>query len=142
VSVLESGEGTDIANLTATGNSVLTTAPTDSTLVVGGVTVVTVDTFADNNGTYSGIAARIDATGTATDTANLYDSLGTNALVAQTTNAKLTNTAPLATAVNSVVSVSKFGAVNAYMTSGTSDTVSEQAIDFALKTIGNWTTIP
>ena len=50
------------------------------------------------------------------------------------------NNATLTTPVNSV-SVTQFGKVNAFQQNGSSDTVHQQAIDFALQTIGNWTTV-
>jgi hypothetical protein len=134
VAVFESGTGKDVANLTATGNSVLTTMPDSSILAIGGVTVITVDTYFNNNGTNVAVLARINATGTSTDTANLYDSVGANSLVAKT------NVVTLVTPVNTVA-VKQFGTVNAYASSGTSDTASEQAVDIALSTIGNWTIV-
>ena len=134
VSVQESGTGKDVANLTATAIARSPRRPISSTLVGGGVAVVTVDTFYNNNGTYVAVSARIDATGTSTDTANLYDSAGTNSLVVST------NTAMLTTPVNTV-SVKQFGFVNAYADSGTTDTVTESDVDIALSIVGNWTSV-
>jgi hypothetical protein len=78
------------------------------------------------------VPSQVNITGGSTDTAQLYDSAGTNNLVAQASNATLT------TAVNTV-SVSGFGKVNAYQVNGSSNTVRESDVDFALQTIGNWT---
>jgi hypothetical protein len=133
VTVQESGSGTDVANLTSPGNGTFTETPTASTLVVG-VSVITVNTFFNSSGTLVPIASKVNATGTGSDTANLYDESGSNALVAQTTQATLT------TSVNTV-NVMQFGKVNAYQTAGNNNTVHEQALDFALSTVGNWTHI-
>ena len=130
--VLESGSGTDVANLTSPGNGTFTETASASTLVVGGVTIITVNTFFNNNGTLAAVPGKLNITGNADDTANLYDSTGTNALVAQG------NKATLSTSINTVA-VTQFGKVNAFKTSGTTDTVHQQSIDFALQTIGNWT---
>ncbi|HEV3343661.1 MAG TPA: hypothetical protein VG125_25035, partial [Pirellulales bacterium] len=132
VTVLESGAGTDVANLTSPGNGIFTETPTASTLVVGGVTVITVDTFFSNQGALVAVPSTTNVTGSPGDTADLYDSTGTNALVAQGNKATLT------TPVNTV-GVAQFGKVNAFQQSGTTDTVHEQSVDFALQTIGNWT---
>ncbi len=134
ITALESGGGTDVANLTSPGNGTFTETATASTLAVGGVTVITVDTFFNNNGTLVAVPSKINATGNAngSDTANLYDTTGANALVAQGNKATLTM--PVNT-----VAVTQFGKVNAFQTVGTSDTVHQQSIDFALQTIGNWT---
>jgi hypothetical protein len=132
VSVLESGGGTDVANLTSPGNGTFIETASASTLAVGGVTVVTVNTFFNNSGTLVAVPSKVNITGGSSDTANLYDSTGTNVLVAQGNKATLT------TPVNTV-GVTQFGKVNAFQTAGTSDKAHQQSIDFALQTIGNWT---
>jgi hypothetical protein len=66
-----------------------------------------------------------------TDSATIYDASGNNALTASGSTATLT------TALGSL-SINKFGSVTANQESGTHDTVHEGAIDFALKTVGNW----
>ncbi len=134
VSVLESGSGTDVANLTSPGNGTFTETASASTLSVAGVTVVTVNTFFSNNGTLAAVPSKVNITGNAngSDTANLYDAAGTNALVAQGNKATLT------TPVNTV-GVTQFGKVNAFRQNGASDTVHQQSVDFALQTVGNWT---
>lgn len=76
--------------------------------------------------------SKITITGNGSDTANLYDSPGVNTLVAIGNNATLT------TPVNTVA-VTRFSKVNAFQQSGTSDTVHQQTVDYALQTIGNWT---
>ena len=48
------------------------------------------------------------------------------------------NEATLTTSLNTVA-VTQFGKVNAFQTLGSSDTVHQKSIDFALQTIGNWT---
>jgi hypothetical protein len=136
LTVLESGAGTDVANLTSPGSGVFTETPTVSTLVVGAATVITVDTDFNNGSSFVAVPSKVNATGNSngTDTANVYDDTGSNALVAQGNNATLT------TAVNTV-SVTQFGKVNAFQTLGTNDTVHQQSIDFALQTVGNWTSV-
>jgi septal ring-binding cell division protein DamX len=78
----------------------------------------------------------VNITGNAngSDTANLYDNTGTNHLVAQGSTATLT------TSVNTVA-VTQFGKVNAFKTNGTTDTVHQQSVDFALQTVGSWTSV-
>ncbi len=134
VTVLESGTDTDVADLTSPGNGTFTETPTVSTLVVGGVTMITVDTFFNNNGSPVAVPSNVNITGNrnGSDTANLYDSTGRNVLIAGATKALL------GTAASTVV-VAQFGNVNAYDQNGTSDSLREQSIDFALQTIGNWT---
>jgi hypothetical protein len=134
ITVLESGAGTDVANLTSPGAGTFTETATADTLAVGGVTVFTVNTFLNNNGTLVAVPNKVNITGAAndSDTANLYDTTGTNALVAQGNKATLTT--PLSTVV-----VAQFGKVNAFQQNGTIGTVHQQAIDFALQTVGNWT---
>ena len=135
-SVLESGGGTDVANLTSPGNGTFIETGTASTLAVGGVTMITVNTFYSDNGALVAVPSKVNITGNAngSDTANLYDSTGTNVLIAQG------NKATLATAV-STAAVTQFGKVNAYDQNGTNDSVREQTIDFALQTVGNWTSV-
>ena len=81
---------------------------------MGGVTVITVNTFFNNNGTLVAVPSKVNITGNAngSDTANLYDYAGSNALVAQGNKATLTTT------VNTVA-VTQFGKVNAFQTAGT-----------------------
>lgn len=136
VTVEESGAGTDVANLTSPGSGTLNVAPTVSTLSVGGVTIFTVDTFFDNNGSFVAVPSKLNVTGNVngSDTANLNDAPGSNSLVAQG------NTATLTTSVNTVT-VTQFGKVNAFQNSGSNDTVHQQAIDFTLQTVGNWTSV-
>ena len=133
VSVLESGSGTDVANLTSPGNGTFTETATASTLVVGGVTMITVNTFFSNNGVLVAVPSKVNVEGNSngSDTAQLYDTAGTNALVAEGSNATLT------TPVNTV-SVTLFGKVNAYKQNGATDTLHEQSVDYALRAIGSW----
>jgi hypothetical protein len=74
----------------------------------------------------------VTGAGDGTDTADIYDSPGNNALTASG------NSATLATALGSL-SIDKFGSLTANQFNSTHDTVHESAIDFALKTVGNWT---
>ena len=136
LTVLESGAGTDVANLTSPGSGTFTETPTVSTLVVGAVTLFTVDTDFNNGSSFVAVPSKVNATGNAngTDTANVYDYTGNNALVAQGNKATLTM--PVTT-----VAVTQFGKVNAFQTVGTSDTVHQQSVDFALQTVGNWTSV-
>jgi choline dehydrogenase-like flavoprotein len=132
VTVEESGDGADVANLSSPGGGVFVSTPTVSTLAINGVTVITVMTLFSNNGTFQAAPSQVNVTGAGTDTAYLYDGTGSNSLVASG------NTATLTREENSV-SVSQFGLVIAEQTLGNEDTVSEQALDFALRLIGNWT---
>jgi hypothetical protein len=65
------------------------------------------------------------------DSAALYDSTGDDHLLAVGNTAQLTYP-------NSSVNVQGFQTVNATSSQGGNDTQSVRAIDFALKTIGNW----
>ena len=69
-----------------------------------------------------------------TDQANVYDSPGNNALTASGSTATLT------TALGTLT-INKFGSLTANQMNGTNDTVHEDAIDFVLKTVGNWTNV-
>ena len=136
LTVQESGAGTDVANLTSPGGGTLNVTPTVSTLAIGSVTVITVNTFFSSNGAFVAVPSKLNATGNAngSDTANLNDAPGSNALTGQGDETTLT------TPVNTVV-VTQFGKVNAFQQSGTSDTVHDQSIDYALQTVGNWMTV-
>ncbi len=134
LTVEESGSGTDVANLTSPGNGTFTAMPTVSSLAVGGVSIITVNTFFSTGTAFVAVPSKVNITGNTNDTANLYDAAGANTLVAQGNKATLT------TPVNTVV-VTQFAKVNATMQSGTSDTVHQQSIDFALSTVGNWTSV-
>ena len=78
LSVEESGSGTDVADLTSPGNGTFTETATASTLAIGSVTIITVDTFFNDSGTLVAVPSKVAITGSGTDTANLYDSPGTN----------------------------------------------------------------
>ncbi len=134
VTVEESGTGTDVANLTSPGYGVFISSPTVSTLAVNGVTVVTVITASFSNGSFQAAPSQVNVTGAGTDTAYLYDDPGSNQLVAAGSKATLTKAV-------GTVSVSQFGLVLAEQTTGTDDTASVQATDFALRTIGNWSMV-
>jgi hypothetical protein len=136
LTVLESGGGTDVANLTSPGGGTFTSMPTVSTLVVGSVTLITVNTFFSTGGSFLAVPSKVNITGNSngSDTAYLYDAAGSNALVAEGNQATLT------TPVNTVT-VTQFGNVKAIQQSGTKDTVHQQSIDFALATMGNWTSV-
>jgi hypothetical protein len=137
VAVLESGSGTDSVNLTSPGNGVLVGTSTVDTLTVGS-SVITVNTYISTTGASGTVlapgASQVTVTGNndGTDAAYLYDSPGSNALVAAGSTATLTT-------ANGTLTVSKFGQVTAEQQNGSNDTVSESAIDFALSTLGNWT---
>jgi len=133
VTVQESGSGSDVANLTSPGNGTFTATPAVSTLVVSGITVVTVNTFVDMDGSLVAVPSTVNIMGNAdgSDTADLYDDAGANALVAEGNEATLT------TAL-STVAVTQFGTVNAIKQNGSSDTVHQAAIDFVLSALG-WT---
>ena len=66
--------------------------------------------------------------------ATIYDAPGNNALSASGSTATLT------TSLGSVT-INKFDSVTANKENGTNDTVHQAAIDFALKTVGNWTSV-
>jgi hypothetical protein len=72
--------------------------------------------------------------GDGTDSATIEDSKGNNALSATGSTATLT------TALGSLT-IGKFSSLTADQTNGSNDTVHEVAIDFALKTVGNWESI-
>jgi hypothetical protein len=134
LTVLESGAGTDVVNLTAPRNGTFTETASASTLAVGGVAVITINTYFVDEGILVAVPSQINVTGDSSNTAYLYDSPGANSLNV------LGKTATLVTPVNTVV-VSKFGGVNAFCQNGTNDTVHVQALDLALQTIGSWTTV-
>ena len=75
---------------------------------------------------------QIVVTGVGNDTADIYDTSGNNARNASGSTATLT------TSLSGLTS-NKFGSVTANKENGTNDTVHEGAIDFALSTVGNWT---
>ncbi len=136
VTAFESGAGTDAANLTSPGNGQFVSTPTVSTLTVG-TSSITVNTYyANSSQAIMAVPSQVSATDSAggTDTADLYDATGTNALVGQ--GSKATLTTPISTVV-----VTSFGTVNAYQTAGTSDTVQQQSVDFTLATVGNWKSV-
>jgi hypothetical protein len=64
----------------------------------------------------------------------LYDSPGTNALVVHGSSATLTT-------ANGTLTVNKFGGLTAEDVKGSDDTISETAVDFAVATTGNWTSV-
>ncbi len=141
VSVFEAGG--DSVNLTTpstTGYSeTFVGTPTVSTLTVsnpssGVSNSIIINTYANSNGTLVPIASSITVTGNegTSDTADIYDAPGSNSLVAQGNSATLTTPA-------STFSVSQFGSVNAFQTQGSDDTVHQQSLDYALQTVGNWT---
>jgi hypothetical protein len=140
VTVEESGSGTDIATLNSPGGGTFTGTPTYSTLVVGGVTVFTVNTFTVSNSTNVPVPNQINMTGkgNGTDTANLYDGTGTNSLVASGSTATIKrdigNSTPSQT-----VAVTDVGKVTGFQTQGTGNTVHKAAIEFAFQKVGNWT---
>jgi hypothetical protein len=137
VAVLESGGGTDIANLTSTGGGVFVSTSTVDTLTVGSVTI-TVDTFVSTGSGLVAGASHVSVTGSGslngTDSAYLYDSPGHNALVAGGTLATLTTD-------NGTLSVNQFGKVTALRQNGLTDTLHKDALDFALATTGLWTSV-
>ncbi len=134
VSAFESGAGTDTASLTSPGNGHFVSTSTVSTLSVG-TSTITVNTYFQNSGqAMVAVPSAVSATGSSngSDTADLYDAAGSNSLAAQG------NTATLTTQIGKAA-VTSFSKVNAYQQNGSDDTVSEQAVDFALQTIGIWT---
>ncbi len=136
VSVFESGSGTDVANLATNGNSSFFSTTTASLLDFGASTItvntVTVNTFLVSGGQSVGLSRQIVVTGAGNDTATIYDAPGTNALSASGSTATLT------TSLGSVT-INKFGSVTAEKQNGIIDTVHQGVIDFALSTVGNWT---
>jgi hypothetical protein len=141
VTVMESGTGTDVANLTSPGNGVFNSTPTVSTLAVDGVTVFTVLTSFTNVITAGGSSTTVFAAVPAvvnfigasdgSDTANLYDGAGDNDVVAAGSDVTLTR------ALNSV-KASQVGYVLAYQTLGSNDEASVASIDYTLQLIGDW----
>jgi hypothetical protein len=95
---------------------------------------ITINTYWNSNGTFVPVASSITVAGNGNsgDTSNLYDSPGSNSLVAQGNSATLTTPA-------STFSVMQFGSVNAFRTQGSDDTVHQQSLDYALQAVGNWT---
>src|SRR6185437_5936333 len=90
VTAYESGSGTDSAILSSSGGGTFTGTPTYSQLLVG-TTTITVNTFiVGSNQAITPIPSKVSATGTNTDTANLNDAAGTNALDAEGETATLT----------------------------------------------------
>ena len=85
-----SGDGSDVANLTSPGSGTFISTPTVSTLSLKGVTVLTVITSTDDNGTYVAVPSQVNITGGSYDTAFLYDGPGSNSLVAAGNKAALT----------------------------------------------------
>ncbi len=133
VSVFESGGGTDTADLTSPGHgSLFGTSPAD-TLTVGSSTI-TVNTYFVSSGQIVALPSQIVVTGNhdGTDSATIYDAQGNNALTSSGSTATLT------TSLGSLT-INKFGSVTANKENGTNDTVHQSAIDFALQTVGNWT---
>jgi hypothetical protein len=132
VSVFESGGGTDTANLTSSGAGSLFSTASSTALTIG-TSVVTVNTYYAPSGQIVALAGTIVVTGAGSDTADLYDSTGANALSATGTTATLT-------AGSRSLSINKFATVTANQTSGTGDTVHEAAnLGFTLTTVGSWT---
>jgi hypothetical protein len=73
----------------------------------------------------------VTGAGNGTDTADIYDAPGDNALSASGSTATLTT-------AYGTLTINKFGSVTANQENGKDDTVHEGAIDFVLKTAGNW----
>ena len=78
------------------------------------------------------LPAKIDKLPIKRQTAEIYDAPGNNALTAS--NSTATHTTSLGS-----LAINKFGSVTANKQNGTNDTVHQAAIDFALSTVGNWT---
>ena len=72
MTVMESGTGTDVANLASPGNAIFTETASVSTLAVGGVTMFTVNSFYNNNNAIVAVPSKLNIAGNATDTADLY----------------------------------------------------------------------
>ncbi len=134
VSVFESGSGTDVANLTSPGNGSFYSTDTADLLTVGSSTLTVNTYYIPSDGQTTAVPGVIVVTGAGngTDTADIYDSPGNNALSASNSTATLT------TSLGSL-SINKFGSVTANQQNGTNDTLDEGTIDFALQTVGNWT---
>jgi hypothetical protein len=133
-SVFESGSGTDQADLTSSGGGSFLSTPNASLLQLG-TSSITVNTYyAPTSGGNVAVAGTIVVTGAGTDSADVDDSSGANALSATGATATLT-------AGGRCLTLNKFASVTANQTSGTGDTVQQGAIDFALSTVGSWTSV-
>ena len=107
VTTYESGSGSDSANLNSSGNGTFTGTPTYSQLTVG-TSTITVNTFIVSASlAIVAVPSNVSATGSGTDTANLDDATGSNALVAEG------NVATLTTSIDTL-SVKNFKTVNAF----------------------------
>jgi hypothetical protein len=135
VSVFESGSGTDVANLTSSGGGSYYGTSTAGALTVG-TSVITVNSYAESGGQISAVLAQINVTGAGngTDTADIFDAPGSNALTASGSTATLTNSVGTRT-------IDKFGSVTANQQDGTDDTVHQNAPNFALHLVGTWTSV-
>ena len=136
VTVFESGSGTDVANLTSPGNGKFVETSNVSTLTVG-TNVITVNTYVENSSQQMvAIPSQVVITGAGTsssDTATLYDSTGSNALIVGGSKSTLSTSL-------STVTVDEFGSVTAIQQNSSDDTVEEAStIEFVLSVIGNWT---
>lgn len=144
VNVFESGTGDDTANLTSPGNGSLISQPTVTELAVGTSTIVVNTFFAASPTNLVPVAGTIVVTGASnhSDQAELDDSAGATALVAGGSTIALTfgqrsvsDTRPYRS-----VTVNGFGQVTAKAVNGSGDTLHEtSALDFALSTVGSWT---
>ena len=151
ITVFESGTGTDVANLTSLpgGSSVFNSTPTVSTLAGDGM-VITVNTFGTIIDFIAGSTPTIvplpnqivvNSVGSETetslgDTLNLYDGVGTNAIVASGSTAKFTNSTS-----NIRLNLDPSSLVLAYQENGDNDSLDVGSIDFALQAFGNWISI-
>ncbi len=131
VSVFESGSNTDVANLTSPGGGSFFGTSTAETLTMG-TSSITVNTYFSSNGQLDPVPAQVAVTGGGSDTADIYDSPGANALTGSG------STATLATSYDTIT-INNFASVTANQQNGTTDTVHKGAIDFTLSTVGNWT---
>ena len=104
------------------------------TLTIGTSTITVNTYFLNSAQAIVAVPGQVVVTGkgNGSDSAAIYDAPGNNALTASGSSATLR------TALGSL-SINKFGSVTANKQNGTNDTVHEGAIDFALKTVGNWT---
>ena len=130
VSVFESGAGSDVANLTSTGDGSFFGTDESGTLTIG-TSSITVNTFFLNAQAIVAVSGQVVLTGNGdgTDSATIYDAPGNNALTASG------NTATLTTSLGSL-SINNFGSVTANKQNGSNDTVHEAAIDFVLTALG------
>lgn len=138
VAVLESGSGSDVANLVSPGNGTFVGSSTVDTLSVGGTTI-TVDTnIEQSDGRFTPAYSDVSVTGhhDGTDAATLSDLGTTNVLVAQNSTATLST--PATGSAVQTIAVSQFGNVTATQQDGHLDTLDEGAIDYALTTVGTW----